>query len=536
MVGLEAAKSNAKPIFSMSGAKKKAPRLVKLFSASLMMGLYILWAVMFYGSTEGWSTVDCIYFAAVTMSTVGYGDLSPSDNDLSMWVTVFFIFFGIIFVFAEVSSCVTSLVSPVFRAGRDIMDRWFPMKTVDIDGDGKEDIKIPRGPLIYYTKNLLSNFVVIIFGQNPWAVGYWQLEGWRYTRAWYHCMTTFTTVGYGDVSIVTDPGKIFACFHLLISVSLLAQLISDISSLMAQRATQLKRAEMLAKRLDPELIKSLDKDGAGVDKTEFVVGMLVKLELITEADVEPYLKQFAQLDADGSGILTKDDLEAASRSMAEGKTPSATPAPTPTRRPKDMVRLEVPVRRSDQGSLGISISARNVIDDVHAAGTAQGSLKFGDVVVAVDGVPLQSTSGTLMQLKDLFRELPKRNIHRFLVERSGVTGRFDPALSRGTPAIHGPGYGGAIVPAPAASVSPGFSPYTPSPSKKWTINGSSEGPVDVSAVAYAWGAMGLPREQMNQFIELIGSGDMPSLQVRAGFDAPTPRLEATLESPIKQVV
>ena len=40
---------------------------------------------------------------------------------------------------------------------------------------------------------------------------------------------------------------------------------------------------LLKKQLDPELVLSLDKDGDGVDKCEFVVGMLVKLEMVRPA-------------------------------------------------------------------------------------------------------------------------------------------------------------------------------------------------------------------------------------------------------------
>ena len=106
---------------------------------------------------------------------------------------------------------------------------------------------------------------------------------------------------------------------------MLGSLISEIFSLQSKRADILKRAEMLKRRLDPDLITSLDKDGGGVDKTEFVVGMLVKLELVDQKDVEPYLKQFAKLDVDGSGMLTHEDLEAAALAMeakvAEMKIP-----------------------------------------------------------------------------------------------------------------------------------------------------------------------------------------------------------------------
>lgn len=108
-------------------------------------------------------------------------------------------------------------------------------------------------------------------------------------------------------------------------MSLLGSLISEISTLYSNRALQLKRAEMLKRRLDPELIKSLDTDGSGVDKCEFVVGMLIKLGLVDEDDVAPYLKQFDALDTDGSGVLTPDDLEQIAAQTAE-RLSAASPA------------------------------------------------------------------------------------------------------------------------------------------------------------------------------------------------------------------
>eukprot|EP00966_Prymnesium_polylepis_P256191 5917652-Prymnesium_polylepis.1 len=36
--------------------------------------------------------------------------------------------------------------------------------------------------------------------------------------------------------------------------------------------------------------------------------MIVKLGMVEDKDIEPFIKQFEQLDADGSGVLDKDDL------------------------------------------------------------------------------------------------------------------------------------------------------------------------------------------------------------------------------------
>jgi len=62
--------------------------------------------------------------------------------------------------------------------------------------------------------------------------------------------------------------------------------------------------------LDEELIVSLDTDGDGVDKAEFVLGMLEKLSIISHDDYAPFVEQFLRMDESGNGRLTRDDLAA----------------------------------------------------------------------------------------------------------------------------------------------------------------------------------------------------------------------------------
>ena len=88
----------------------------------------------------------------------------------------------------------------------------------------------------------------------------------------YHCLVTATTVGYGDVSLTTDGSYLWAFFHILLSVSLLTAIIGDVSELAAARKQALHKLTLLKGRLDFELMKSLDVNGDGVDKFEFVFG------------------------------------------------------------------------------------------------------------------------------------------------------------------------------------------------------------------------------------------------------------------------
>jgi voltage-gated potassium channel Kch len=63
-------------------------------------GLFVLVIVtlaagtLFYWQIEGWSPLDAFYFCAITLTTVGYGDLSPQTAAGKLF-TVFYLFTGI---------------------------------------------------------------------------------------------------------------------------------------------------------------------------------------------------------------------------------------------------------------------------------------------------------------------------------------------------------------------------------------------------------------------------------------------------------
>ena len=90
-----------------------------------------------------------------------------------------------------------------------------------------------------------------------------------------HCMITTTTVGYGDVAMSTPEARLFACFHIIVSVSWLAAIIGWIGRLTDVREAQLQRANLILNPPDRKSIMALDKDKQGVDELEFVVGMLM---------------------------------------------------------------------------------------------------------------------------------------------------------------------------------------------------------------------------------------------------------------------
>jgi voltage-gated potassium channel len=61
----------------------------------LTRGLVLLVVVVlaggttFYTRAESWSVVDSIYFTAITLTTIGYGDLTPSSDAAKLFTVAY---------------------------------------------------------------------------------------------------------------------------------------------------------------------------------------------------------------------------------------------------------------------------------------------------------------------------------------------------------------------------------------------------------------------------------------------------------------
>ena len=109
---------------------------------------------------------------------------------------------------------------------------------------------------------------------------------------------TATTVGLGDISPITPSGRVFAVAHMTGSFMLFASLLETVGSVPAVRELETKLAQLRTDRTDPEFLARIDKNGDGVDRYEFVVGMLIQLGKVSEDDVRMLDEQFDEVDVD----------------------------------------------------------------------------------------------------------------------------------------------------------------------------------------------------------------------------------------------
>jgi voltage-gated potassium channel len=68
-------------------------------------------ASLFYWYVEGWSLLDAVYFSAITIATVGYGDFAPQTAWGKVF-TIFYVFCGLGIFVAAATSIADSILRP----------------------------------------------------------------------------------------------------------------------------------------------------------------------------------------------------------------------------------------------------------------------------------------------------------------------------------------------------------------------------------------------------------------------------------------
>ena len=67
-------------------------------------------ASLFYRWVEGWHMLDAVYFSVMTISTVGYGDLTPQTSAGKIF-TIFYVIFGLGLFVGTATSIAESIMS-----------------------------------------------------------------------------------------------------------------------------------------------------------------------------------------------------------------------------------------------------------------------------------------------------------------------------------------------------------------------------------------------------------------------------------------
>ena len=256
--------------------------------ALIIIFSYLAVGCAFYSYVEEWDWTDALYFSVVTMTTVGYGDLSPT-TDLSKMFTIGYILMGL----SLVATCLGVMVGEL----EGVLE------------SGPSDVKMSRGRKYLSQVTRSVCMVVLLLAAGACFVSY--SEGWGLLDSFYWATVTASSVGYGDLVSENEWARCFITAYMLFAVGGCAVSLSKFGSIIMAIESDAQVDRFVKRGVTEGMIADMDKDGGGsIDKGEFLQYMLVAMGKVEQEDIDKVVGMFDQLDADGSGSLDIEDVRA----------------------------------------------------------------------------------------------------------------------------------------------------------------------------------------------------------------------------------
>lgn len=205
--------SKRPPQFGNQSIVKQSVVLLVIY-LTLGVAIYSFFRENFIAS-ETHPVVDALYFCIVTMCTIGYGDITPASPATKLF-SILFVLVG----FGFIDILLSGMVGYVL----DLQENYL-LKTIKCQGaddPGSYIIDVKKGRMRIRMKvGLALGVVVLCIGIGVAVMHFVERLGWL--DSLYLSVMSVTTVGYGDRTFKSLPGRIFASVWLLVSTLAVAR-------------------------------------------------------------------------------------------------------------------------------------------------------------------------------------------------------------------------------------------------------------------------------------------------------------------------
>jgi len=287
-------------------------------AVAIILAYYAV-AIWYYRNEEQWSMIDCVYFAVVTCTSIGYGDLVPS-SDTSKGFTIGFAFAGVLGVLFAIqiigewmaawqSKLTAAANRRMLRATQEAADRnksrqherkdpaakGYNKKLEALKTATANTSRVTSVAVLWCTScwrgcaaraSRLDQWL-LAHGGHRWGsarkvialvleivipiVAYLSLgaflgpfEGWTTAESFYFSSITMLSIGYGDLVPTTQSGRLFCIFYIPMAVGVLFKTFTTMKAFRLRARTQ---------KVTLKAILMMDEDFDGkVSEAEFMRG------------------------------------------------------------------------------------------------------------------------------------------------------------------------------------------------------------------------------------------------------------------------
>ncbi|KAB5515665.1 hypothetical protein GE09DRAFT_1231200 [Coniochaeta sp. 2T2.1] len=354
-----------------------------LMLQTIILLLDLLLGALVFCKIEDWNYLDAVYWAAVTIFTVGFGDIHPTTT-LGRSLLMPYALVGIINLGLVIGS-IRSLVLDrrKIRLGARIVEKKRRRTIQRMSRTGKDDILVPikdglptlssvrtdSSALTEFDRRrrefrLMRKIQDAASRRCRWvdmgvSTGTWlalwlagarvfeaceaRYQGWTYFDAFYFAFVSFTTIGYGDETPVSNAGRSFWVFWALLALPTMTVLISNavdtIVKCIRDTTDQIATVTILPSEagFKKDLRRLLHMLSFGVLYEEYIEpeapGLLGRSQRLKRAVTEDNNQDDeADLEAEGASAATTKQKRADRQDFEDGHTgPSAgeTSSPSP---------------------------------------------------------------------------------------------------------------------------------------------------------------------------------------------------------------
>ncbi|KAL7532689.1 hypothetical protein ACHAWF_004213 [Thalassiosira exigua] len=294
----------------------------------LVVALLAIGAVAYSFVFERWNLIDSIYFTTILLTTVGYGDMTPSTAGGKLFATVFALV-GVVVLGLALGVLGSRLVEAEVHYAEKIQSKTSKALEVAFARGArrrrklaqvKEAIIAPKPLFRSLSSGSLessgdsvrscdSESACSVLSISERYMSHHHENEPKFVRLAHH----LKTIGFGDITPSSHASKICAILLVPIFVATMGYVLGNIAAFIVEerRSDYIKR--LWSKELTMEDIFALDKkkDG-GVSEVEYIGFMLVAMKKIDSQLLKELRNQFQELDMNNDGQITKQDLAAMS--------------------------------------------------------------------------------------------------------------------------------------------------------------------------------------------------------------------------------